>query len=126
MADPVTDETIEIAIPQCDGGAMTRAVIQVADMLGLYRAEVARLLGLRCEAIGAIFEHRQPIDPDGPCWQRAQALLAFYQRLRQHFHADPVAMYHWLRAPHPQLGHSPLRQMVDEGSTAAAIRLISE
>ena len=37
---------------------LSQSVVQAGELLGLYRAEVARLLGFHCEDISALYEGR--------------------------------------------------------------------
>ena len=62
-----------------------------ADSLGLYRAELARILGLKCGEV-----------PDAKTFQSL---------LRN----DDVAMMHWFRRQHAVLGMTPLLAIVDDG-----------
>jgi hypothetical protein len=98
-----------------DARQLTQAVLQITQMLGMYQAELARVLGLQCSDIGAMAAANRVLSPAMPEWQRAQQFVSLYERLYQHFAGDAVAMYHWLRAKQAPLAASPLLLMVDEG-----------
>lgn len=98
-----------------DNKALTQAVVQITQMLGMYQAELARVLGLQCSDIGAFASASKFLQPGSSEWRKAERFVTLYQRLYQHFAGDPVAMYHWLRARHAQLAGVPLLLMVDEG-----------
>lgn len=97
---------------------LSRAVAQVADMLGLYRAELARILCLRCEDVGRLLDDREVLRPATVSWSAAQQLVSVYRLLYRITQGDKVAIYHWLRARHAEFPHTPLIRMVDEGGVA--------
>ena len=93
---------------------VTQAVLQVMDMLGLLRAELARILQLKCADIGRLANARQDLEPRSPAWQQARLLLQCYASLYQYLQGDSVQMYNWLRRFEPNLSGIPLLLMVDE------------
>jgi hypothetical protein len=98
-----------------DDKALTRAVLQIGEMLGLYQAELARVLGLQCADIGAIASGKRQLSAGSPAWQQARGFVSLYELLYRHCGGDPVAIYHWLRSQPVQFNTSPLLMMVDEG-----------
>lgn len=46
----------------------TPAVLQAAELLGLFRAELARILGLQCNDVGALAEIRALLEPGSVAW----------------------------------------------------------
>ncbi len=60
---------------------MTQAVLQAADLLGLYNAELARILGLMCDDIGRIASARDTLQPDTEAWRAGNAVSAYLPRL---------------------------------------------
>ena len=93
---------------------MTQSVLQVSEFLGMYQAELARILQCNCGDIGELANARKILEPDTPGWLQATRLIEFYQLLYAALQGDAIAMYHWLRAENPQLGGVPLLLMVDE------------
>lgn len=55
--------------------ALTCSVVQITEMLGMYRAEMARILNLRCEDIGKLFDGKRTLVFGRPEWDRAELLL---------------------------------------------------
>lgn len=98
-----------------DAVALTRAVLQIGEMLGMYQAELARVLGLLCADIGAFTAAKRHLTVNTLPWERAARFVTLYEILYQRFAGDPVAMHHWLRTTQPCLSNTPLLAMVDEG-----------
>lgn len=93
---------------------LTPAVLQIAELLGLYNAELARALGLRCQDIGELSSPKIYLEEDTPAWQRARLLVRLYQWLFRQMEGDAIAMYRWLRVDNRQLNGIPLLLIVDE------------
>lgn len=93
---------------------LTPAILQIAELLGMYNAELARALGLRCQDIGELSLPRCYLVEDSPAWQRARLLVRLYQWLYQRMEGDAIAMYRWLRVNDPQLKGVPLLLIVDD------------
>lgn len=98
-----------------DAVALTQAVLQISEMLGIYHAELARVLGLLCPDIGAFAAAKRHLIVNSSAWEQARRFVTMYDLLYQRFAGDPVAMYHWLRTPPPNWHNTPLLAMVDEG-----------
>lgn len=93
---------------------LTQSVLQVAEMLGLNRAELSRLLHLKCGDVGQLGAAREMLKPGSPSWQEALLLVRFYQMLYRKMSGDGVAMWRWLRRPNTVLGGVPLMLLVDD------------
>ncbi len=104
----LTDEVFSSA------AKLTPAVLQVAEMLGMYRAELARVLHLLCEDIGDLADINTLLEPNSLAWQQAVLFIQFYQTLYDYLQGDEVAIYHWLRAENRKLKGVPLMLIVDE------------
>ncbi|QKQ25367.1 hypothetical protein [Candidatus Reidiella endopervernicosa] len=105
---------------------LSQSVVQAGEMLGLYRAEVARLLGLQCEDVGALFEGRNLLVEGSDAWDRAEQFIRLYQALHERMEGDGVRMYHWLRAESGEFGSSPFLLMVDEGRLADVLAYLEQ
>lgn len=90
-----------------------QAALQAADLLGLYGAELARIIGLRCEDVAALSSGRWLLETDSEAWRRAQQWVSIYDLLYRHHAGDGVAMVHWLHVDLPGQGTSPHRLLVD-------------
>ena len=100
---------------------LTPAVLQAAEMLGMYRAELARVLQLQCQDIGAFAEMKKLLEADTPAWRQACLFIRLYQSLYEHFQGEEVAIYHWLRAENKSLQGVPLLLIVDENKLAQVL-----
>ncbi len=94
---------------------LSQSVLQISDMLAMYRAELARVLRLQCRDIGELANGRWLLEPDTAAWVQARHLVDFYQLLYDRLEGDGVAMRHWLRREHPAFQRPPLLMMVDDG-----------
>jgi len=94
---------------------LSQAVIQAGDLLGLIRAEVARILGFQCADISNLYQGRLLLSPHTFAWQQAQHFLRFYQQLYILMAGQESRMIHWLRTPQPTLGDSPFYLLIDHG-----------
>ncbi len=103
---------------------LSQSVIQAGEMLGLVRAEVARLLEFRCENISALYEGRLMLDEGTTAYEQAVLFIRFYQALYDQMEGDGVQMIHWLRAHNRELDNSPFYLMVDEGQLAQVLGYI--
>jgi len=100
---------------------LTQAVLQIVDMLGLYQAELARMLLLKCGDIGRLAAAQQCLEPATPAWEQAQLLVRCYRALYVVQKGDGVAMRHWLRIPDEALGGVPHLLIVDDGRLADVV-----
>jgi len=93
---------------------LTQSVLQASQLLGMYQAELARILHCQCGDIGELANARAQLQPDTRSWHEAEKFIDFFDRLYRLHDGDAVAMHHWLRAENPRLGGVPLLLMVDE------------
>jgi hypothetical protein len=100
---------------------LTQAVLQIVDMLGLYQAELARVLRLKCGDIGRLAAAQQCLEPATPAWEQAQLLVRCYRALYVAQNGDGVAMRHWLRITDETLGGVPHLLIVDDGRLADVV-----
>ena len=95
--------------------ALSQSVIQVTDMLGMYNAELARILGQQCSDIGELSSGQNCLKQQTRAWNQAVLLVETYNLLFDYFEGDAVAMYHWMRASNRLLGGTPHFLIVDDG-----------
>lgn len=98
---------------------LTPRVLQIAEMLGLYGAELARILHLQCADISKMVAAKKLITRDMVAWPRAILFIEFYQALHSLMQGNDVLIYHWLRANNPELNGIPLLLMVDDDKLGA-------
>lgn len=104
----------ELTEPSATPQRLTQSVLQIAEMLSMYRAELARVLRGYCGDIAQLANAEGAIEPDTLTWQRALQFVRFYQALFKKMAGDGVAMCHWLRVEDKGLGGIPLLMMVDD------------
>ena len=100
-------------------------MLQACEMLGMYQAELASILKLRCTDMANMARAKKRLDADSISWQKAILFIKFYQLLFERFNGDQAQMYHWLRKDGPELKKSPLVLMVDEGRIEFIIKHLS-
>ncbi len=94
---------------------ISQSVIQVIELLGMYNAELARILGQQCSDIGELTSGKRCIKRDSEAWQQAVLFIETYHLLYDCFAGDSVAMYHWMRAHNKPLDGTPHFLIVDDG-----------
>jgi len=109
-----------------DPRRLTQAVLQIVDLLGLYQAELARILQLKCGDIGRLAAAQQSLEPATPAWEQALLLVRCYRALYVLHRGDGVAMRHWLRIPQPCPGGVPHLLLGDEGRLAEVVACLEE
>jgi hypothetical protein len=93
---------------------ISQSVIQVTELLGMYNAELARILGQQCGDIGELTSGQRCIKQGSEAWQQAVLFIDTYHLLFDYFDGDSVAMYHWMRADNKSLKGIPHFLIVDE------------
>ena len=104
---------------------LTQAVLQVTDMLGLYRAELARILVLQCSDVGDLYCTGNYIQKGSRSWQYAESLIKVYEILYEKFSANEAMIYHWLRKENKALAGAPLYIMVDQQKIEEVLFFVS-
>lgn len=105
-----------------DPRRLTQAVLQITELLGLFQAELARILYLNCGDVGQLASGRCCLEPGTVAWQQARLFVRLQQALFTLQDGDGVAMRHWLRVPHPVLGGVPHLLLVDDGRLDDMVR----
>ena len=93
---------------------LSQSVVQVIELLGMYHAELARILGKRCGDIGKLTSGQSCLRRDSEAWQQASLLVDTYNLLFDCFEGNDVAMYHWMRAHNKTLEGTPHFLIVDD------------
>jgi len=104
--------------------SLTAELNHAADSLGLYRAELARILGLMCGDVSGAGMLQTLSRADSEPRRRAERFVCIYRLLEQAFAHDDVAMVHWMRRSHASLGTTPLLAIVDDGRMDDVIALL--
>jgi hypothetical protein len=113
---------IEIDQVEDNPRRLSQAVMQVTAMLGLYHAELARILQTDCPGIGQLASGQQCLQQGTTAWRQACLLVRCYRALYRLHAGDGTAMYHWLHVYQPALGGIPHLLLVDEQQLAAVVK----
>ncbi|NOX07996.1 MAG: hypothetical protein GXP22_00655 [Gammaproteobacteria bacterium] len=103
-----------------------KKVLHIADMFAMYRAELARILHIRCEDITALEDGSLDLSSESETGQQAEYWVALFDCIYQQSGGDEVRMCHWLRATHSDLNMSPLLYMVDNDGLAALLTAVRQ
>jgi len=104
----------KIQSPFASDRKISQSVIQVIELLGMYNAELARILGQQCGDIGELTSGQKCITKNSKAWHQAVLFINTYHLLFDYFSGDSVAMYHWMRANNKNLHGTPHFLIVDD------------
>lgn len=85
-------------------------------MLGLYHAELARILKIQCADVGELANAQQVLEINSIAWQQAEKFISIFECLYLKFQGDEALMCNWLRKENSVLNGVPLYLMVDDGA----------
>ena len=77
------------------------------DTLGLYRAELARILGLMCQDVSDSRTLEKLLQEDRHYQQRAELFILLFHELEKRFKEDNVATLNWFRRHNANLETTP-------------------
>jgi Antitoxin Xre/MbcA/ParS C-terminal toxin-binding domain/Antitoxin Xre-like helix-turn-helix domain len=86
---------------------LTKAALRAADILGLNRAELARILGISAASASRLGRTRS-VDPASKEGELALLFLRAYRSLDSMFSGNRAASQAWLRAENDHLGGCPI------------------
>ena len=105
----------KIEVPYSSDRKFSQSLIQVTELLGMYHAELARILGQQCGDIGELASGKRCLDRDSEAGRRGVLFINTYNLLFDCFDGDGIAMYHWMRAHNKHLNGTPHFLIVDDG-----------
>ncbi len=91
------------------------SVNRATDSLGLYRAELARILCLKCGDVSDSIHLESLLSDNIDIQKKAERFVAFHELLENSFPGDSVAMLHWFRKENTNLSTTPFLAIVDDG-----------
>ena len=91
------------------------SVNHATDSLGLYRAELARILCLKCGDVSDSIHLKTLLSDNIELQKKAERFVAFHELLENRFPGDSVAMLHWFRKENTNLCTTPFLAIVDDG-----------
>jgi hypothetical protein len=95
--------------------SLIASINYATDNLGLYRAELARILCLKCGDVSDSIHLESLLCKNREVQIRAERFVLFHQLLSNCFEDNSVAMLHWFRKENNLLGTSPFLAVVDDG-----------
>ena len=107
-----------------DPRTLIQVVLQIATMLDMFQAELARVLYVNCGDIGQLSCGRQVLETGTLSWDQAQLFVRFLQGLYQQMNGDGVAMRHWLRVENRALKGVPHLLLVDDDRLAELVSFV--
>jgi hypothetical protein len=93
---------------------LTQAVLQITQMLGIYHAELARILHFQCADIGELSNGHQVILKGSIAWGEAQKFIVMFEKLYALKNGDEALMNNWIRKRDKKIKGIPLYLMVDK------------
>ncbi|VAW68651.1 hypothetical protein MNBD_GAMMA09-2066 [hydrothermal vent metagenome] len=103
---------------------LTLAVLQITQMLGIYHAELARILHLQCADIGELSNSRQNIEAGTDAWRSGVEYIELYEALYRRYDGNEIQIHHWLRKKSKGMPLAPLYMMVDELEITTVLELL--
>ena len=103
---------------------LVQTILLFNETLGLYQAELVRILAVQCGDIGELFSGKRNIEPDSHLWEKSVFFIRFYELLYDKLKGDEVAMYNWLRRHNSDLNGTPLFLLVDNGNLEAVAKYL--
>ena len=94
---------------------LTQSVLQVSQMLGLYHAELARILNIQCADVGELANGYCKLEVGSDSWVQAEKFVLLFENLFLKFQGDEALMCNWLRRRNTVLNGVPLYLIVDDG-----------
>jgi len=94
---------------------LTQSVLQASQMLGLYHAELARVLKMQCADIGDLANAQSRLVINTEAWAQAEKFILLFELLFLKFQGNEALMCNWLRKNNLELNGVPLYLMVDDG-----------
>jgi hypothetical protein len=116
----------KLSNPTQSAQKLTQAVLQVTEMLGMYQAELARILQVTCSEIGGFASGIQFLNVNSEAAEQAIKFVRLYESLYEKFGADEVAICQWFRAQNQDLNGIPLYLIVDDGRLADVVEYIEQ
>jgi hypothetical protein len=104
----------KIDTPFSSDRKFSQSLVQITELLGMYHAELARILGQQCGDIGELASGKRCLDQSTEAGQRGVLFIHTYNLLFEYFNGDGTAMYHWMRAHNKHLNGTPHFLIVDD------------
>ena len=109
-----------------DDHSLIAAVNHAVDTLGLYRAELARILGLNCPDVSDSHNLELLFQSNSAVRSQADLFIRFFRLLETVFSNNTVMMVNWFHRENSELGTSPFLAMVDHGRLCDVVDILQK
>jgi hypothetical protein len=106
--------------------SLIASVNHATDTLGLYRAELARILGLNCADVSDSKNLELLFESNTVVRSQAELFVRFFLLLETLFPDNTVLMVNWIRKDNVDLGTTPFLAMVDHGKLSDVVNVLQE
>lgn len=106
----------------------TQLITQVEyamEQLGLYRAELARILGLHCDDVSDAVQLELLLDTSQVIHHQAERFIRMFRLAELFCSKENHPITNWFRQPMDELGTSPFYAMVDQGRLEDLVALLN-
>jgi len=94
--------------PQADAvRVLSQAVTNAAELMGLNKATVAKILGISAASAGRLFSGQYQLNPNSKEWDMALLLVRLFRSLDAIMAGDEHALRSWLKSPNLGLNAKP-------------------
>jgi hypothetical protein len=109
-----------------DDLSLIASINHATDTLGLYRAELARILELNCADVSDSHKLELLIKSSLAVRSRAELFVRLFYLLETVFPDDMALIINWLHKDNNELGTTPLLAMVDQGRLSDVVDALQE
>jgi len=92
---------------------LTQAVTNAAELMGLNKAALAKILGISAASAGRLYSGQYQLNQNSKEWDMALMLVRLFRSLDAIMAGDENALRSWLKSPNLGLNAKPLELMSD-------------
>lgn len=92
---------------------LTQAVTNAAELMGLNKATLAKILGISAASAGRLYSGQYRLNPNSKEWDMALLLVRLFRSLDAIMAGDENALRSWLISPNLGLHAKPIELMND-------------
>ena len=94
------------------GGVLSRAVLRVAERLGMTQRELGRTIGLSPASVSRLAAGKAPLDPKDKSGELALLLVRVFRSLDALVGGDEAKARAWFQAPNDHVGGTPAERIL--------------
>jgi len=92
---------------------LTRAVTHAAELMGLNKATLAKILGISAASAGRLYSGQYQLNQNAKEWDMALLLVRLFRSLDAIMAGDENALRSWLKSQNLGLNAKPIELMID-------------